>query len=313
MDDFLRFRVKQFYRYLKQAGDGLVILLPFSLVVVFFIYWILFDLENAWSQSLISMTIITVHSVRTDRDFIRLHLKEGRKVFHLVEYLIVFMILELPFVFAGGANVYMLYSFMVITVVVFFDNVKIKGFSFDLVRWATSFIPIDSFEWRAGIRKHYLTFGLSYILGLAFLSVLPITPLGMVYWLTFAGEFYALVENREVIQSYRDWNSFAKRKVSRLLLTLNLVFTPHYCVYLYLYGYNSEYLVALIIAIALFNFIFVYALLYKYTKLNEQGQRIGNTVPITFFCLIAVLLPLSIYYFYVAWNKSKNELKLLLK
>src|SRR5690606_5858337 len=149
----------------------------------------------------------------------------------------------------------------------------------------------------------------SYIIGLILVFFFPITPIMMLYWMTFSGELYAQIEDREIIQSYRTRENFYKQKTKSIILACNLLFFPHYILFVFLYGIPQ--ILILLICIIFFNMVFIYALLLKYT-LKAINKKVQNTIPITLYFILTPFLPISLYLIYKVWRKNREKLIQLL-
>lgn len=289
------------------------ILTCISLVVVY-LYKRSFEYEQFLIQIFIALVFISIDANRRDRKFI-LYLKEKGKYIVLSEYVSLVILIELPYCFTGKIDRNAVIPFITILIILL-SSYRLKKITtwmnLPIIKTLSTFLPLHAFEWRSGIRKNRLFFCLSYIIGMATLFLFPITPLIMLFWVSFSGEFYNVIENKDIIQSYDTFENFGNRKLKSFFTTLNVVFLPHYLLYIILY-HEPEQLIILLFAIVLFNMIFTYAFFYKYKFAMTSQRQVYNSFPLLVFMCIVLIAPLSIYFIFNLWKNIRTTLKLYLK
>mgnify|MGYP006179389087 CR=1 FL=1 len=309
--NFVLLRIKQGYRILTEQGIYAIPILLLSCLLLAFCYKMLTGLANLWVQIIIATLFCTIDQKRNDQKFIQ-YLKENGKYVVFVEYLILLILIEIPFAINKQINYFALIPLVTILLLILSKtSTLVRGVNkVSFVNSVTYFISINAFEWRAGIRKHSFFFILSYTIGFVLLFFYPITPILMLYWLTFSGEFYNTLENKEIIQCYQTIKNFKIKKIRSFFVSINFIYLPHYITFLWLYANTG--LITLLVGIVIFNLIFLFSLLYKYQKI-ENKKHIKNTLPITFFSVVALFLPISLYKIIILWKNIKINLKPYLK
>jgi hypothetical protein len=311
---FLTFRCKQLYRIIAEQGIHAVVFYSGLLLLVIYLYKRSQDVSQLFVQLAIALVFITIEGNRKDLKFIN-YLKEKGKYIVLTEYVILFIVLELPFCFFRVMDYDVVIPVIVLLFLTFFrkqaemlDNL-VKT---NIIKKITTVIPLHAFEWRSGIRKNKISFIFLYLSGILLLFLFPITPLFMFLWAGYSGEFYKEVENKELIQSYYTVENFAIKKMKSFFITLNLLFAPHYLLYVVIY-HQPDQLMILLFGIVLFHLICVYALVYKYKFAHTHHRQVNNTLPLLVFMFIVIIAPLSLYLILSLWKNIKSNLKLYLK
>lgn len=307
---YFTFRFRQLFRYLSAAGGNLFVLIPFVIFLLYSLSKVLSNIGIEGTQLMLALTVLSLGLRRKDTVFLRSVFKYNSWRILLIEYLIVYLILELFALSVHAVDLLMIPPLLLIFSLVVYQSLwKIKITKFNLTRRLSSILPLHAFEWRSGIRQSPHLFLSSYIIGLILIFFFPITPLMMLYWISFSGEFYAYIEAREIIQSYRTGKHFYKQKIKSLLLVCNLLFIPHYLLFSILY--NSTQILILLTCIIFFNMLFSYVLLLKYT-LKPINSKVQNTFPITLYFVSMAVLPLSLYLIHKIWRKNREKLSALL-
>lgn len=282
--------------------------------LVAFLYKRSLDFPQVWVQVIIAFVFISIDGYRKDLKFI-LYLKNKGKNVILGEYISLLVLLEIPYCLYQLVDYYISIPILTILILVFsrYGIEKLNSLTrVEIIKPLTKLLPLHAFEWRAGIRKHKLAFCFSYILGFLLLFLFPVTPVFMLFWVAYSGEFYNFMENKEIIQSYETLKSFSEKKLRSFFLTLNLLFLPHYLLYTIL-DHEQDQLIILLFAIIVFNMIFTYAFLYKYKFAMLGRQQVYNSVPLMVFIFIVLIAPLSIYFIFNLWKNLKTRLNVYLK
>jgi hypothetical protein len=311
---FLAFRSRQLYRIVAEQGIYAVVFYSGLLFLIAYLYKRSMDAPQFFVQLIVATVFIAIEGYRKDLKFIN-YLKEKGKYIVLSEYLILFIAIEAPFCFLGLVDYYVLIPLLILLFFVFFreqaqalEN-RMKS---DIIKKITSCIPLHAFEWRAGIRKNKISFSLLYLSGFLLLFLFPITPLFMFFWASYSGEFYKELENKEIIQGYQTVENFAAKKMTSFFVTLNLLFAPHYLLYILFY-HQSDQLVILLFTAVLLHLVCIYALVYKYKFAHMNHREVNNTVPLMAFMFIVIIAPLSLYLILTLWKNIKSNLKIYLK
>jgi len=311
MLSYFMFRMKQPFRYLSAAGGSLLVLVPFVLLVLFYAGKVLAGIGLEGTQLVVILALLSVGLKRRDLAFLRSVFKNRILPVLLVEYSVLYMLLELFALSAHPPDIRMAVPFLAALAMATGQTMfrgKIRKFHF--VRKLTCTLPLHAFEWRSGIRQSSLLFLSSYVMGLFLTFFFPITPVMMLYWMTFSGDFYGTLEDRGIVQSYRMRAHFYAKKIKSLLIACNLQFLSHYVLFVFLYN-GAPQIGLLLASVLLFNMVFVYAFLLKYA-LQTIGNKVQNTIPITLFFISTAVLPVSSYLIYKAWRKNRKKLGLLL-
>lgn len=311
---FLSFRGRQLYRIVAEQGIYAVVFYSGLLFLVGYLYKRSMDAPQLFVQLVVAFVFVTLEGSRKDLKFIN-YLKEKGKYIVLAEYLILFVLIELPFCFFYVIDYFVLIPLVVLVFLIFFRQ-QVQAvenlMKFNVIKKVTSILPLHAFEWRAGIRKNKISFLLIYISGILLLFLFPITPLFMFIWASYSGEFYKELENKEIIQGYNTVENFAKKKMKSFFITLNLLLAPHYLLYIVFY-HQADQLMILLFAAVLFHLICVYMLVYKYKFAHLNHREVNNTVPLLAFLFIVVIAPISMYLILTLWKNIKINLKLYLK
>lgn len=306
---YFLFRLKQQFRFLAADRGSYFLLIPFLIIIGIYLGQLLINLGVVFTQFLLALCFITLASKRKDIAFIKYVFKTVAFQVVLIEYLCLLLLFQLFSLLLFGFDSSMLFICILPLLVSLIQvNLVFTENKTNVVRKITSLIPLYAYEWRSGVRRNELLFIGSYILGLFCVLHFPITSFLLVYWSTFAGDFFIYIEVREVIQSYSSYQNF-KNRMLRLLFVGNMLFLPHYILFILFYSWLS--ILFLGIAIIFFNMIFLFSLLLKYTR-GKEGGRIQNTLPISVYAASLLCLPISIYLIYNVWKKSKKQLGLLL-
>jgi hypothetical protein len=311
---FLQFRCKQLYRVIAEQGIHAVVFYGGLILLLGYLYKRSMDAPQIFVQLAVSFIFIAFEGNRKDLKFIN-YLKEKGNHIVLSEYAVLFVLLELPFFFFNVMDGYVLIPLFVLLFLIFFrkqvqalENVMKSN----VIKKATTLIPLHAFEWRAGIRKNKISFILLYFSGICLLFLFPITPLFMFFWASYSGEFYKELENKEIIQGYNRVENFAQEKMKSFFITLNLLFAPHYLLYMGLY-HQPDQLLILLFGIVILHLICMYAMVYKYKFAHLNHREVNNTVPLLAFMFIVIIAPLSLYLILNVWKNIKTNLKLYLK
>ncbi len=313
ISNFLVLRIKQSIRFISNMGFGVLIILPFIIVILLNGYNYFLKNPVIIFQSLLALIIITIHTKRRDKKFLAVLKLKGLIILHL-EYFLIITILSIPLLVKNGGNAKLIAPYFICSMFLFADrlikkNLKIQ---FNLIKKITSLFPIDTYEWKVGIRKNSILFSISYILGIVLLPFAPVTPFFILYWCMFSGEFYKEIENKEIIQSYTITNNFLKLKLKSLISLLNVIFLPHYILFM-IWNFTGLNIIILLLFILLMNLIFTYALLLKYSLIDFTKRTIDNTVSLTIFLIISPILFLSLPLEWNTFNKAKWKIQKLLK
>lgn len=310
MFEYFTFRLRQLFRYISAAGGSLFILVPFVLILLFYLGKFLANIGVEGTQTMIAIVMLSLGLKRNDTEFLSSVFKNKTLLIFLIEYLTLYLFLELFALSVHSIDSFMTLPLLLIFTMAVYQSVykrKIKKFYF--IRKLTCVLPLHAFEWRSGIRQSPLLFLSSYIVGIILLFFFPITPIMMLYWMTFSGEFYAYIETREIIQSYRTHKYFYEKNIKSILLASNLIFLPHYILFIFLY--TTPHILILLVCILFFNMVVIYAFLLKYT-LKIINTKVQNTIPITLYFVLIPVLPVSLYLLYKVWKKNRENLRALL-
>lgn len=267
-------------------------------------------MDQLWAQLFIAFLIVTADQNRKDITFLN-YLKNKGKLFVLSEYIVLLSILELPFIIFRQLNYLVIIPIIVIAgllVLKYHFKILVVGSKLEIVKRISARLPLHSFEWRCGLRKNKYLFLISYLLGFLLLLLFPVTPAFMIYWLTFSGEFYNGLENKEIIQAYKKRDVFWSQKIPAFFISVNALFLPHYILYLILY-HQQEQIIVLIFSVLVFNLVFIYAALFKYQFFAINQKRVFNSLPVVIFMFIVLIIPVSFYLLIKAWKNSNQSLQ----
>lgn len=310
MLEYFVFKLRQLFRYTSAAGGSLFILIPFALVSLYYLSKILTTIGVEGAQIMVALILLTLGLKRKDIIFLVSVFKNMTFFVLVLEYSILYLVLQLFAISTHGIDLAMVFPLLLVFIMAAYQSLfRSQTKRFFIIRKLSSILPLHAFEWKSGIRQNPFLFFLSYIIGIVLVFFFPITPIIMLYWMTFSGEFYAYIEDRAIVQSYRTRKNFYLRKISSILLVCNLLFLPHYILYVYLY--SGPQIMLLFVSIVLFNMVFLYAFLLKYT-LRIINNKVQNTLPITFYFVMIAILPLSLYLIYRIWRMNQTKLSQLL-
>ena len=145
-----RIRIHQFYR--ETLGIGLFRIL-FMIVLISFVGFMLFQGTSMFPHVYVTVFIYAsllffIQVKRKDKHFLKSHFQNYRQIF-LLEYLLLSVPLFCCLLYHSQWIAIVVYIVLLLPVVLFDFNYKLKTLNTFVQRW----IPNDSFEWKAGVRK----------------------------------------------------------------------------------------------------------------------------------------------------------------
>ena len=305
--DILYFRLKQNYRALKDLGIGLLLLL--SPILVMGILGLLHDIAynpGSFLNALLPISILWgIHFTRKDAFFIR-QTGVNFRLYICIEYLMLVLPFGLTYIYYTRWYCIALLGIGILLLLFippsFLPKTNSKqSLSF---RW----IPLEIFEWRAGLRKSGSTFLVLYILGLA-LSFYTITvPIVIASMGLLITSFFQLYENKDLLLSVNHNGRFLSTKVRKSLLLFNLLLLPHYLLYL-LFSWEYWFVLPIIAVIA--NMIIAFAICMKYRSYRFDQHKVGNGMPLGIFIACwcyPFLWPIPIIMLIIFWRQAQQNL-----
>jgi len=310
LGEFINIRFKQVYRGIKGVGLFRAIFLAGLLGFFGFIMFKQTEiLPNAYSVlGIYLLIIVLIQLKRQDKLFLKSHF-DNYKLICLTEYLI----LKVPLILCLTYHSQWLLTFVLFPSLFLIVNLDLKVKRPDLNTKIQQYIPDDSFEWKAGLRKSLLFIVPLWIISLAtsfFIGSVPITifilglvPLG----------FYEKSEPYQMILAY-EMNTrrflFHKMKLQVIIfsvITFPLIISFMFFHYEYWYIPMAEYFI--LISLHIYLILAKYAF-YEPNRKSPTSVIFGSIgVTATFVPFLLPVVWLLSVWFYI---KSTDKLNLYL-
>jgi hypothetical protein len=310
LSQYLSFRAKQLFRVLKDIGIGhLIILAPILFVGILGVLQFILTDQNFSVAALLLFTLAGNHWNRKDRFFLKQFPLPITLIFCL-DYVILCSPFIACFIFwAKWQNLMVLSIGILILVLVkppYHKGVNKKIghlFSFE---W----IPLEIFEWRAGLRKNTWTFLCLYGLGLG-LSFYPITAPIFVFLMAYGvTTFFQFYENKDLLLAVNHDKKLLQKKTIGSLKIFNGLMLPHYLLFIF-FNPNPQYLGALVVVSIISQLIIIFAIAMKYKTYSFHERKIHNNFPLAIFMAcwtFPFLWPIPILMTIRFWKKAKENL-----
>ncbi len=301
----LKIRTLQALRMLKDVG-WLLLLLVAPLVFVF----VLSGLETIADQNselpllLAAAVLFGIHFKRDDKAFLE-RLKMPSIIIYFAEYFYAVTPFFLLVSLATGRVFYALclYGIALLVALVPVGLIKKKDRAGN---WSLSAIPVNAFEWKSGLRKHWPSLLLMYFIPL-FLSYFTASILvGMLLTTVTISAFYIEVEGKEIFEETA--HPFLWSKILSHSKLLHAFFIPHYVLFLML---HSSYWYLLLYMSFVTQAILVFLIFFKYAQYHPRRIVIYNQtqLAIAAMCLvIPILWPAGIFFLVLYGRRAVNNL-----
>jgi len=310
IDAFISLRGSQLWREIKEIGFFRILILGGLIGFLFFILFKQTDVfPNVYSVlSIYLLFILLIQLIRQDKLFLKTHFRQY-KLICLSEY----VILSLPLFVCLIYHAHWLLTLVVFLSLVIIINLNFKFKRRDRNTKIQQFIPDDSFEWKAGLRKYILfilpfwliSLGTSFFIGSVptAIFILGIIPLF----------FYEKSEPYQMILAYELSSiRFLWRKISLQLVLFSMICIPLIIAFIF---FHVENWYVPIVEYLIFTSVHIYFILTKYA-FYKPNSKSASTVIYGSIGGIAILIPfllpvvwlLSVWFYF----KSKNKLNVYL-
>ncbi len=307
--ELLIIRLKQILRGI--SGIGLFRLL-FLLGITGFAIWFLYLKTVTIKESLVVsfgylILIALVHIKRVDKLFLNTHFSNYRLIM-FVEYILLFLPVMIIFVIRG-------YWFLLVSVPGLFlvVNLEIKPQISSLNTKIQTLVFRDSFEWKAGLRKHFFIIVPVWCLAVLTSFYIGSIPVAIIIIGISIVSFYEKCESLQMLEAYElGAKQMLSLKIRRQLQLFSIITLPLICLFLL---FNIDYWYIPLAEYLIFCSLHIYTIMTKYAffepcRKSSASQTfssigiIGGVFPL----LLPVVWGLTIWFYF----KSINNLNLYL-
>lgn len=305
----LWFQFVRLGRILREGGWRLLLLVPFLALALGAALLRLTSLHPALFQGLCLGVLIAIHFARRDAGFLRLLGRKGR-LYCVLEYSLWLLPLQAFFLLriSGNDRLWALPVLLLLPLL----HLLPPGMNLRLRsgprpgKMLTSRLPAGLYEWKALLRRYFGFLALFYLTTLAALPWLPVASIFIaVTALFFSGVPEWEAPPEVLLRSGKDPLTRKMRQnagfLAALLLplmALQIVFHPHL----------TETLVLLYVFVVA-QLLCLYFLLLPYADFPQPLSRGRLLVHMLLFCLLAPLLPASLYLLYRQYQKALWNLR----
>lgn len=294
-------RLKQVVRFFTSNGIATIVMLPILVIIFLLASQQMYVKHHTWFYILLGLLVASVEIHRRDKRFLSKFKHKALKV-RVLEYMLVFLLIGI-FIgmefFVDRANI--VFAFFIWVYVHLLGWLNYSRSETPLVKRITKYIPIETYEWRIGMRKQFILFVALYALTMAMSLVAPVLPVFMLYMAGLIFEFYRDPSPKEFLQPYESGTDFFNTKIIKTLIVGHIILAPQYILYITLY-HSSEQLFLLFFAIITFSLVSLYFLALKYSSYDSS---ISKTLKAVLFLFVSPLLPLSAYMVFNEFNQAK--------
>lgn len=293
---YLKLRLKLLFKASNQSMDIGV------LVSIMLLFLFLFKTNHNGYYALISSTVLfIIHFTRKDINFLKNILGKQFYISLALEYLIIWVFINLFFVFKENnfiflGNVFICFVLPFIKLKKYIAN---PGF--------INKIPNALLEWKAYIRKNIIIF-FSFILLSGFLGYHPATLIILgLCWLHILLHVYSLQENKEILILQFSRLRLEKKIIYSFLMCL-MISIPAVINFVFLNPLQKDYIIYFILYVFLSNYVIV---INKYVNYNEKVKviHVNDADFFKFTLIIGLLIPAIIYII----HNRKSALKKIAK
>jgi hypothetical protein len=310
LSEYYSFRAKQIFRVLKDIGIGhLIILTPILFIGVLGVLQLILTNHNFTIAGFLLFSLAGNHWNRKDRFFLE-QLSLPIAIIFCLDYGILCSPFIACFIFwAKWQNLIVLIIGICILALVkppYHKGINKKTFFFFSLEW----IPLELFEWRAGLRKNIWSFIFLYLLGLG-LCFYPVTAPAIVFFMAFGvTTFFQFFENKDLLLAINHDKKLLQKKTLGSLKLFNLLMLPHYLLFAFL-NPHPKYLGAFAIVIIISQLIIIFSIAMKYKTYSFHEHKIYNSLPLAIFVAcwtLPFLWPIPIFMIIHFWKKAKENL-----
>ncbi|WP_076597208.1 MULTISPECIES: hypothetical protein [Chryseobacterium] len=293
---YLKLRLKLLFKASNQSMDIGV------LVSIMLLFLFLFKTNHNGYYALISSTVLfIIHFTRKDINFLKNILGKQFYISLALEYLIIWVFINLFFVFKENnfiflGNVFICFVLPFIKLKKYIAN---PGF--------INKIPNALLEWKAYIRKNIIIF-FSFVLLSGFLGYHPATLIILgLCWLHILLHVYSLQENKEILILQFSRLRLEKKIIYSFLMCL-MISIPAVINFAFLNPLQKDYIIYFILYVFLSNYVIV---INKYVNYNEKVKviHVNDADFFKFTLIIGLLIPAIIYII----HNRKSALKKIAK
>lgn len=310
LPQYLSFRAKQLFRVLKDIGIGhLIILAPILFVGVLGVLQLVLTSQNYTVPGFLIFSLIGNHWKRKDRFFLE-QLSFPIFIIFYLDYWILCSPFMACFIFwAQWQNLITL--IIGISILAFVKPPYHKGINKKTIHFlGLDRIPLELFEWRAGLRKNTWTFILLYLLGLG-LSFYPVTAPIIVFLMALGvTTFFQFFEHKDLLLVVNHDKKLLQKKTIGSLKLFNLLMLPHYLLFIF-FNPHLIHLGVLGVVTSIAQLIIIFSIAMKYKTYSFHEHKIYNTLPLSIFIgcwTIPFLWPIPILMIIRFWKKAKENL-----
>lgn len=303
---FLHFRIKQFFRSIREIGIPLFFILLLVTTGITFKILAFLSVVQGIEMGFFSLVIIvSIHLTRKDSHFLK-SLTVSRPLLFLAEYSLILLPVSILLFFLEKVEPAIYWQLGMLPVLLFpagdFKNNKIAP----LVNLDK--IPVKYFEIKQGFRKMFFVIVLLYLVTLGCSFFIGTLILFGVFLLMILPVFFQDFEPKEMIVLEYEKDDFLKNKVLRHLLIFQIALLPHYLMFLF-YHFEMWYLgLACFVGLSLgimFNIVYKYAS-YRPNVPKIFSNSFQGVFLLTLFMpgLVLASIGLIIYF----WRKANENL-----
>ncbi len=303
---FIKIRIVQSFHELKALGFFYSLILLTGILALFSFY---FQSQTTSENVLIGsgfviVLISSIHFARSDHQFLFLVSSNPYRILFF-EYLI----LAFPFVLLSLVRFTCFQSLLPLAFIPLIPLIKVSRQNTTQIIKPGNIIPVQNFEWKAGVRNTGWVFLILWIIALALVAV-PFASLIILWFqLMIISSFYDQGEPVEMIEAFRlDGSLFLRKKI---ILHCKSFMVPVFPILLISVVFNPErwwvyllFLVFSVLNIAVF-------IVSKYSVWRNSDLNRSNSI-INALCMIGLfipfLLPLPIIVFIKNYRKALNNL-----
>lgn len=303
---FLNFRIRQFFRSIREIGIPLfLILLLVTTGLTFKILVFLSEVQGI-EMGIFSLFIIaSIHSTRKDAHFLK-SLTVSQPLLFFAEYSLLLLPVSIVLFFLGKIEPAIYWQLGMLPVLLF-PTGKLKNSKIaPLVNLDK--IPFKYFEIKLGLRKMFFVIVLLYFVALGCSFFIGTLILWSIFLLILLPTFFEYYEPKELIALEYEKGNFLKNKIYSHLLIFQTALLPHYLLFLF-YHIEMWYLgLACFVGLSLG---IIFNIVYKYASYRPNVPRIfSKTYQAVFLAtlfmpgLVLASIGMIIYF----WRKANKNL-----
>lgn len=271
LSTFLTIRFKQIRRAIWSVGWGLLLL---AVSLFFFLILQLLSAvqhSSVWiTTAVIVATIGGMHFYRKDVPFLKL-LGIPLPLVFVSEYALLSFLICFPLWYFFGHWQTLVFGVGLSALLGFMPIFSNKSNALSAIK--LSFLPLEAFEWRIGIRSYFYYLLPTALVGLGttyFVAGALVMYILMGFWATFFYEYY---EPKELLETIHFKQDILKRKVFLHSFIFQILLCPYGLLFLF---FHFEYWYILLAAALIGNGTVLFALFYKYANYTPRKQRAYN-------------------------------------